>query len=67
MGLDVENRIECGRQRRAYGGAGDDWLFGQLGNDYLDGGADNDVLFGGAANDESFCVTASEVLLKKAV
>lgn len=34
-----------------YGGAGNDWLFGQNGQDYLDGGTGNDVLFGGRDSD----------------
>ncbi|MBK6631939.1 MAG: hypothetical protein IPG33_13485 [Betaproteobacteria bacterium] len=34
-----------------YGGAGNDWLFGQGGDDTLDGGADADVVFGDEGDD----------------
>lgn len=34
-----------------YGGAGNDWLFGNRGNDMLEGGVGNDVLFGGEDSD----------------
>ncbi|WP_190539592.1 calcium-binding protein [Pseudomonas typographi] len=35
----------------AYGGAGDDHIYGAYGDDILDGGADDDVIFGNGGND----------------
>ncbi len=42
---------QAGGDDALYGGAGNDWLFGQGGDDYLDGGTGNDVAFGDEGDD----------------
>lgn len=45
-----------------FGGAGDDWLFGDGGDDFIDGGADNDVIFGQQGDDQLLGSAGHDVL-----